>query len=48
VHQFGWVMSAIVLPVMWGTFIHWCFQRLRRYQEQARRKTPENWEDYQI
>lgn len=42
-----YVAACVVVPVLWGTLIHWTFQRIRRRQNSDSR-SPDNWPDYQI
>ena len=42
-----YVMACIVLPVLWGTIVHWIFQHIRSRQNSEHRSA-DNWPDYQI
>ncbi len=48
VTRFVQAVACVILPVVWGVFAHWVFQRLRTWQQRHRRRTPDNWQDYQI
>jgi len=46
--QIGWMLACVVLPVLWGAFVHWAFLHLRLRQDQSRERGSDNWPDYQI
>jgi hypothetical protein len=42
-----YAIACIVLPVLWGTIVHWIFQHIRSRQNSEHRSA-DNWPDYQI
>lgn len=54
----AYVLACVILPVLWGSVIHWIFQHIRRRQNSSgptangptvdNGPSPDHWPDYQI